>query len=555
MTVHSPPPAAELRIDDLLARQVCERPECIFLRDTSRALSFAQVEEQVARLAGGLRRQGIAPGDRVALMLPNGVDFVLLWLACARLQALCVFVNPAYIGAMLDYVLDDAHPNALISHGSVVPNIATASAEVLGRLEWLCMIEPAAAASVEMHGTRRRVSYPELFDADAFAAMPAGGDPVQNCVIYTSGTTGPSKGVVLSTIAVLAGSRTFVALTELTARDILYTPLPLFHGLASRQGVLGCLIAGAEVVIGHRFSASRFWDEVRAADATVAHTMFNLPPMLKAQPPHPLEREHRLRALYNANHDAEFEDRFGVPLLEAYGLVETGITIYSPCSLRKPGSCGTLHRDWEAQIVDAAGNVLPDGETGELLLRPKRAHLFMSGYLNKPEATLDACRDFWFHTGDFLSRDPDGHFYFAGRQKERIRRRGENVSAWEIERIASGHPAVRLCAAIGYRAAVGDDDIRLVLTLKDGAIVTHASLAEWLAARMPPFMVPRYIEIVNTLPLTPTSKVRKSELIDSGFRGAVWDRERSVIVPPESVCATVSAGVGAALPDADGAIA
>jgi crotonobetaine/carnitine-CoA ligase len=515
----------------LLEHQAATRPDAVFLRNGEEALTFAQADREVRRLAGGLARQGIAGGDSVAMMLPNGIDFVLAWVACARLGALSVFVNPTYRADLLDYVLNDCAPKALVTHPDIEASLAAALVPALARIEWMG-VAGAGIHAAAVGALPRRVPLSSLQTAEDTAPAPANDARVPNCVIYTSGTTGASKGAVLSTAALLAGAQTFVDLAELTERDVLYTPLPLFHGLASRQGVMGCLIAGAQVAIGQRFSASRFWDEVCDTGATIAHTMFNIPAMLKAQPPHPRERSHRLRFMYNAGHDAAFEERFNVPLLESYGLVETGITIYSPFSQRKPGSCGRLHPEWEARIADPDGNELPDGEVGELLQRPRRQHLFMDGYLGKPAATLNACKDFWFHTGDFLFREADGHYYFAGRQKERIRRRGENISAFEIERVMMQHADVRLCAAMGYPAEVGDDDVRLVLMLREGAPFEPAALARWAAERLPAFMVPRYFEAAESLPLTPTKKVRKHELIERGFGRHVWDRERSAWLEP-----------------------
>jgi crotonobetaine/carnitine-CoA ligase len=252
--------------------------------------------------------------------------------------------------------------------------------------------------------------------------------------------------------------------------------------------------------------------------------MFSIPAMLKAQPVSVLERKHKLRLMYNASHDRAFEERFGVPLLEAYGLIETGITIYSPYGERRWGSCGRIHRDWEAVLVDDNDVPVAAGEAGELLLRPKAPWVMMDGYLNKPEATLRALRNLWFHTGDFLVQDADGYFAFAGRQKERIRRRGENISAWEIERIVYGHPDIELCAAIGHPAEVGDDDVRLALTVKGGKSLSPEQLMDWLNDRMPAFMLPRYIDILDKMPLTPTEKVRKSALLEAGLGPAAWDR-------------------------------
>jgi crotonobetaine/carnitine-CoA ligase len=520
-------PYEDRLFDTLLRRQAVLRPEREFLADERRVLSYGLAAVGVDRIAGGLRDIGVQPGDRVALMLPNCVEFVLFWMACARLSATCVFLNPDYKGDMVDYVFDDARPCGLVTHADVIDNLRSGSGSALAGLQWVCTL--GSPPSKDWHG-RRDISPQSLFMSSPITDPPALDPGAPNCVVYTSGTTGPSKGVILSSSALLSGSCTFVEIAELTSEDTLYTPLPLFHGLASRQGVMGCLIAGAKVYLGERFSVSRFWRHARASEATVAHTMFNIPSMLKAQPDEPTDRVHRLRVMYNANQDDEFELRFGVPLVESYGLVETGITIYAPLSERVPGSCGRLHRDWDARIVDAEGVEVADGTAGELLLRPRAPGLFMEGYLNKPQATQDACVDGWFRTGDFMRREA-GHYFFAGRQKERIRRRGENISPWELERIVGRHPAVSLCAAVRHPADVGDDDVRLVLTLKEGAALQPRALSEWLVDRTPRFMLPRYIEIVERLPLTPTKKVRKNELIDAGLGPTAWDAQRDGYLP------------------------
>jgi crotonobetaine/carnitine-CoA ligase len=345
--------------------------------------------------------------------------------------------------------------------------------------------------------------------------------------MYTSGTTGPSKGVIIPNGHFFASAMVFLRALGLTRDDILFTPLPLFHGLASRLGVLPCLMMGAQVVIARRFSASSFWEQVCAANATVAHTIFSIPPMLKAQPPSPFERRHRLRAMYNSNYDAEFEARFNVQVVEAYGLTETGLTIYTEWPDRRPGSCGKADRDWEAEIVDDAGMPLPPRETGELVCRPKLEHIMMQGYLNKPAETLASIRDGWFHTGDYAYRDAEGYIYFSGRKKERIRRRGENISAWEIEKVVNAHPQVAESAAVAHPSPLGEDDVRLVIVPSPGAKPDAVEFMRWLEERLPPLMVPRYLEFVSEMPRTPSNKVEKYKLIADGLAPHAWDRERA----------------------------
>jgi crotonobetaine/carnitine-CoA ligase len=295
--------------------------------------------------------------------------------------------------------------------------------------------------------------------------------------------------------------------------------------MASRLGVLPALMVGARVVMVEKFSGSRFWQQVTECNATVAHTLFTIPPILKAQEPGPYDRSHSLRAMYNAHYDAEFERRFNVRLVEAYGMTETGLVIGTAYPERREGSSGRVVDEWEAAVVDENDFRVPPGEVGEIVLRPKLPSVMMKGYLNKPQATLETMRNLWFHTGDYAYRDEDGYFYFAQRKKEHIRRRGENISSEHIEGIILGHPDVAECAALPHPAPGGEDDVRVLLVLRQGAGINPESLMDWLKGRMPFFMMPRYLEFVDEIPKTPTEKVLKVKLIEKGLSAGVWDRE------------------------------
>lgn len=486
--------------------------------------SFAETERIVRGVARGLASLGIARGDRVAMLLPNGAEFVWTWYATALLGAPMVPINSTYVGALLEYVLTDSGARGLVVHRDLVSALASVDARVRHGLEWIAVVGGTDDLPLP-EGPHRWLAF------DALAATP-GADPEVPCdhrdvqsIMYTSGTTGPSKGVVMPNGHFFASAMVFLRALALTRDDVLFTPLPLFHGLASRLGVLPCLMMGAQVHIAPRFSASHFWQQVCDANATIAHTIFSIPPMLKAQPPSPLETRHRLRAMYNSNYDAEFEARFKVRVVEAYGLTETGLTIYSEWPERRPGSCGKVDADWEAAIVDDDGAPLPAGETGELVCRPKQPTIMMAGYLNKPAETLASIRDLWFHTGDYAYRDADGWIYFSGRKKERIRRRGENISAWEIEKVVNAHPYVAESAAVAHPSPLGEDDVRLVIVPSSHASLDPVELMRWLEARLPPLMLPRYIEFVTAMPRTPSNKVEKYKLIADGLTPAAWDRE------------------------------
>jgi crotonobetaine/carnitine-CoA ligase len=235
-----------------------------------------------------------------------------------------------------------------------------------------------------------------------------------------------------------------------------------------------------------------------------------------------------VRAIFNAAHDLEFESRFGVRTLEAFAMTETSYLLYNRYPQRTLGSTGRAHEDWDVELVDDHDVPVAVGKAGELVARPRKPYIMMQGYHNKPQATLEAWRNLWFHTGDILRRDEDGNFFYIDRKKERIRRRGENVSSSEVEKGVSVHYAIAECAVIAHPAAEGEDDIRLVAVLKAGAVLAPAELFAWLRERLPKFMLPRYIEFVDELPRTGTSKVEKRALQQQGLSPGAWDANQHV---------------------------
>jgi crotonobetaine/carnitine-CoA ligase len=250
--------------------------------------------------------------------------------------------------------------------------------------------------------------------------------------------------------------------------------------------------------------------------------------LLKAQPPGAHDRAHRVRAIFNAAHDLEFEQRFSVRTLEAFSMTEANFLLYFPYPQRTLGSTGRASADWELELVDDNDVPVLPGEPGELVGRPRKPYIVMQGYLNKPQATLDAWRNLWFHTGDILRRDADGNYFYVDRKKERIRRRGENVSSSEVERGVLQHPAIAECAVMAHPAGGGEDDIRLVAVLQPGHTLAPAALHAWLNERLPKFMLPRYIEFADVLPRGGTDKVDKRKLSERGLGAGNWDAQTPI---------------------------
>lgn len=519
-------PLEQRVLGPILRARARRDPDGVYMRFGDRSWTFGETDELVHDAARGLMGIGLEKGERIGLFMPNHPCFIFAWFATNLAGGVTVPINPSFTSFLLEYILEDSGVRGLVTTADLLPVVAAISAKRREQLRFIVLVDD------ETPGIDPGVSPTLSFEALREAGHARGGPgevPLDfrdvHSIMYTSGTTGPSKGAIVPNGHYFGSSCTFLRAVGLTHDDVLYTPLPLFHGLASRLGALPALLVGAEYVLAPRFSATRFWQEVTECKATVAHTIFTLPAMLKAQPPGPYDRAHRLRAMYNSNHDPEFEERFNVRLCEAYGLTEVGLTHYTRYPDRRPGSCGKTHEDWEARLFDEQGREMPIGEAGEIVLRPRLPSIMMDSYVNKPLETLRVTRDLWFHTGDYARCDADGYFYFVSRHKDRIRRRGENVSPQEVETLLCRHPDIADCAALAQAAREGEDDIRVVLVAKPGTTPAPTAVMDWLVGRMPYFMMPRYIEFASALPRNPVGKVEKYKLLDAGLAPDAWDRE------------------------------
>lgn len=512
-------PLAQRHLSVLLALQAHARPDAPFLTVGGRTWSFADAYQRTLQLAGGLAAVGITAGARVGVLLPNCAEFVFTWFAAAHLGATTVVMNPQLRGPMLDLALADCGCQLLVLHADGL-QAAAPQARALAVGGGLCVVVGTAASLPEGHRP-----FDELAAFSGPAPARAGDYRSIQTVSFTSGSTGPAKGVRVTNNQAIDTACTFVHAMALTAEDVLFTPFALFHGMSNRLAVVPCLVVGAHVVLAEGFSASHYWQQAAACGATVAQTLPTVNAMLKSQPPGPGDRAHRVTRMYNSRVDDAFEQRFGVRLVEAYGMTEIGVVLYTPYGERRAGACGRIHPGWEMQVLDEDDWPLPAGQPGELAFRPRLPHLLCAGYMNRPQALVDATTNLWFHTGDVGRMDADGYVFFMDRRKERIRRRGENISSFDAEFIVAAHPAVRECAVLPHPAALGEDDVRLVVVADPAAGLDGAALFDWLKPRMPRFMLPRYIEFVDSLPRTPNNKIEKFKLVAAGLPADVWDAE------------------------------
>lgn len=511
----------EMVVPRLLERRADESPEREFVVYGEEAWTFGEVEAAAATLAGGLAELGVSRETRVALFLPNCAEFVNAYFAVGKLGATSVPINTAYRGYMLEYVLNDTACPVVVADASFLDRLRDALPNLAHLKTVIVRGEPDAA--IELPGVQV-VGFADVTGEPRKTAPEVAFDDV-SCVIYTSGTTGPSKGVPLTNSHSVAKAIEVIRLCELTADDCIYAPVPLFHSFALQRGVVTAVVSGCRCALRERFSASSYWDDVRRLGATVGFCVFTIPQILKKAEPTDTDRDNPLRCLYNGRSDPEFAERFGVRLVEGYGLTEAGVAIYvRPGDEAPPGSCGRASEDWEVRLVDDDDLDVPVGEIGEIAIRPRFPGLVMPGYLNKPEATVLAWRNLWFHTGDLASIDENGFYTFRDRKKDAIRRRGENVSSWEVEQVLREHPTVDEAAAVPYPSPLGEDDVRVVVTLNADQSLTAEELLEFCASRLPDFMIPRYVEFRDELPRTPTGRIEKYRLREDGLGPDAYDR-------------------------------
>ena len=469
-----------------------------------------------------LASAGIKAGDRVAIFCSNRSEFLAVFLGCAWIGAVMVPINIASRGTQLQHILRNCEARLLIVEADISPAFDDA-VEACSMLEQVWTI----GGSVETAGDRPARPLPEGRETiDAHAVRP--GDTL--AILYTSGTTGPAKGVCCPQAQFFWWGVNTARGLGIREGDVLLTTLPLFH-----TNALNCfwqaLLTGSTYVLEARFSASGFWKSAARHKATVGYFLGAMAAILLSRPDDDSDRAHSMRTALGGGVPGRFHkpflERFGVPLLDAYGSTETNFVFASRIPSGHPGTMGYLCPGVDARIVDEDDVEVPDGEAGELILRADEPFAFATGYFAMPDKTVEAWRNLWFHTGDRVSRDPDGNYRFIDRMKDAIRRRGENISSWEVEQVLLSHPAVSSCAAYAVPSEFGEDEVMAAILLEAGAVLDPVELTDFCSARLSYFAVPRFIDFVDELPLTENGKIRKVLLREAGVTASTWDREAS----------------------------
>jgi crotonobetaine/carnitine-CoA ligase len=521
----------------VLRHQARIRPEAVFLDtpEEHRAFTYAQCLQEAGSVVDVLAQAGAAPGDRVLVMAANSSQFVRSWLGIALGGYVEVPVNTAYEGAFLSHQVVTTGPRWAVVDDVLVERFL-AIADDARTVERFWIIDTGsldtALRALTDAGWRA-----EPWEELARGARPGARQPTPApsslaSVFFTSGTTGPSKGVAMPHAQVHFFGEEVVSLQRLTADDVYFTCTPLFHGNAQFMAAYPALVAGARLVVRPRFSASRWVGQLRASGVTVTNLIGVMMDFIWKQAPRPDDADNRLRSVFAAPTAssilAGFRERFGIEsFVEVFGLTETSAPILSPYGEERPaGAAGLQAADWfEVRLVDPDTDVEVEvGEIGELVVRPKHPWTCSMGYYGMPERTAEAWRNLWFHTGDALRKDADGWFYFVDRYKDALRRRGENISSYEVEQVLLAFEPVLECAVIGVAADIeaGEDEVMAyVVAARD---VDPADLWEWCEGRIPAFAMPRFVRFVDRLPKTPSERVRKSELRAQGVTPDTHDR-------------------------------
>ena len=481
--------------------------------------------------AHGLTELGLTKGDRVSIMLPNCPEFLHLWFGAAKIGAVEVPINTSYKGEFLRHVIDQSDSRILVVDQEYLDRVL-AIQDDLTKLERIVVFgdRPVEAAPDLRIPVVRHAEFAGVSEAPVEVDVQPW-DP--QSIIYTSGTTGVAKGALGCHKFWIAVAEKMLEYREGTRDDVFYTFLPLYHFNAQVLTTLTALIAEARMVLSERFSASHFWDDVRECGATQFNYLGAVMPILGRQPERPDDLDNPVRVALGAGCPPEVmervEKRFGITCMEGFGMTEIGIPIHVRMHDRRPGSCGKPLDLYELQLVDDQDVEVPVGEPGEIVFRPREPFTMMSEYYKMPEETLEAFRNLWFHTGDLARKDADGYYYFVDRKKDALRRRGENISSFEVERTINTHPGVLESAAVAVKSELAEDEVKICVVLKPGRTVSPEELVAYASERMPHFAVPRYVEFMEGLPKTPTQRTQKYLLKQAGVTAGTWDREAAGI--------------------------
>ncbi len=503
-----------------------ETPDKIWMQEVDGdELTFVQSRDLALKWAEALGQLDVGEGDTVATLMENCLDSQHVWLGAALVRAIEVPLSPLLRGESLVHALNDSRSKVVV----VAEQLARHIEDVGGQLEHLERVVIFLDAETTPESTFEIVGREDLIGrANASTAVELPKPKDIACVLYTSGTTGPSKGTLIPWGQLNSNAVSTDVSCFGDSEAFYYTGAANHAGARSQPLLMASL--GGRFVMRPAFKTQDFWTDVDRYGCTFTIMVGAMAHFVMSQPPTPADSAHALKFVLMApvlpNID-EFNRRFGVVSCTGYSMTElSGPITNSSWKIDVPASCGKLRVGWphyEARLVDQDDQDVRVGTEGELLVRTQVPHTLNAGYLNRPDATAEAWRDGWFHTGDVFRRDKEGNYYFIDRRKDAIRKSGENISSFEVEMQISAHEQVAECAAIAVPADDVEDEIKVFLVPAEGGRIDPEAILRFAVQTMPRYMVPRYIEIVGELPKTPTLRVRKAELRKRP-RTNEWDR-------------------------------
>jgi crotonobetaine/carnitine-CoA ligase len=532
-------PVADMTWTALLQRQARRNEDKTFLVFEGRRYSYGEIERLTAALARGLLRAGVAKGDHVALLIGNCPETLFLNMALGRIGAVTCPINTAAKGDLLAYFLNLCKASTLVIGKEVASRFQEVEQRAPG-VERLLVVDIGSAeeqGAAPYGGRCRTLRYADLESGPQDVALPQVSSSDPQTIMFTSGTTGPSKGVLITNAQSFRFSIGRVEYLGLQADDVVYTCLPLFHGNALNAASVCAFVADASLVLARRFSARAFWDEVRDNGVTQFNLLSSMTNILWGMPPTARDRDHQVRQCTMVPvplFATDFAERFGVQIVSSYSLTDfgQGSFLQPGAPAEKFRSAGRPRPGVDLAIRDDEGKLLPSGEAGEICLRSDDPSLGGRLYFGAPEANAKAYQDGWFHTGDRGYLDADGYLYFVDRKKDAIRRRGENISSWEVEQVIAGHPDVADVAVYAVASEQSEDEVTASIVCRPGRTIAPEDLVRFCERNMAYFMVPRYIEFRTDLPRTLTEKVQKPLLRQAAEARLAdfWDREKAGIV-------------------------
>jgi crotonobetaine/carnitine-CoA ligase len=512
---------------DLIQFQAETRGDKPYILHGDLVISFDGYNRATCRAANGLAANGARPGDGVAILMGNCPEYLYVFYGMPRGGFYSVPINVALKGEGLRYILENSDVKFLIVDDELYSKYAELKQPV-GAIQKVFVRRTKDAAlpagALDLHD-------------DLLGASPGTPDheidpTAITHLMYTSGTTGFPKGVVNRNRA--GGVMQFIMLSNFLVQedDVLYTCLPLFHANALMLTSGFSMCRGVPFGLEKRFSASKFWEPIRRYGATQFNALGAMIPILMKQPERPDDADNPVRLVNSAACPANlwvpFEKRFGVKIWEAYGAVDGGGVLIMNLGTAPVGSCGKPLPGTEWKLIDDDGNEVPQGQAGELVTKVREGEGRPVEYYKNPEASGKKVRGEWIYSGDLFYTDSEGNLYFVDRKTDSMRRRGENISSFEVENIIEKHPAVAESAAFGVPSELGEDEVMIWIKPKEGAQLDLKDLMRHCAANMAYFMVPRYVDVVEEIPRTGTLRVTKADMKKRGVTERTWDREKEM---------------------------